>query len=72
MLVRPSVFDFQFTPAAIFRQRENSQSNLQPAREIAVYLDGNFAAPPLRLRHPRERDEVVVWLRPGYSKISSS
>ena len=33
---------------------------MQPVRNIAVHFDGNFAAPPLRLHHPRQGDEFVL------------
>jgi hypothetical protein len=58
--MRPGVVDFQFAPTLIFRQRKNSHPRMQPSRNIAVYFRGNFAAPPLRLRHSRKRNKVVV------------
>ena len=39
-----------------------------------MHFDSNFAAPPLRLRHASESDELggVFFLRSGYSRISNS
>jgi hypothetical protein len=33
---------------------------MQPLRDIAMHLDSNFAAPPLRLRHAGEGNEFGV------------
>jgi hypothetical protein len=32
---------------------------MQPLRDIAMHLDRNFTAPPLRLGHAGESDELV-------------
>jgi hypothetical protein len=37
-----------------------------------VHFGGYFAAPPLRLGHPRKRNKLVVWTKQAYSRISNS
>src|ERR1700757_2356448 len=58
--MRPGVVDFQIAPLVLISQRENSHPRMQPSRNIAVHIYRNFAAPPLRLRHASQSDEVVL------------
>ena len=70
--MRPVIFYVQLATASIISQRKQSFSLGELLREIRVEVGRNFSMPSLRLRHPRERNKVVLCLRPAYSRISNS
>src|SRR5437773_1190292 len=63
--MRPGVFNSQFVAPTVLGERKNPRPRMQPHRDIAMYLDGNFATPPLRLRHPRRGSVLDRSLRIG-------
>ena len=57
--MRPKFFDLQLAPLAVLRESEQSQTNAEAVRNVAVQLDCDFATASLRFSHAGQGNELA-------------